>query len=194
MPFKDLLDRGVLSRIIILWVVSMVILWSVFAIGIVTHPQAWTDVQPVETQAGWNVFSFILSYILILLTLITLGNLFVRFGTVTPGLLILGIQIVTIGWTAGTNGFREPFPSVESANVAFLRIGLWEITAYISICAITLGKSLLVADTFPAEKWTKITRLKDLTFTRTEVIASILSVLALLSAAFIEAFFPPHIV
>jgi hypothetical protein len=193
MSLQNLLEKDVLSRIFILWLVSMPVLWLIFAVGAYTHQDAWVNVQAVEPQTGWNVFWFILRNNFLILGLITLGNLFVRFGAVTPGLLILAIQIVTIGWTAGTNSFMEPFPSIEAANTAFVRIGLWEITTYISICAITLSKSLLVADTFPAKRWTKTTRLKDVTFTRAEVIASILSVFALVSVAYIEAFFPLQI-
>jgi hypothetical protein len=192
MSLQNLLEKDVLTRILILWLVSMPVLWLIFAVGAYTHQDAWVNVQAVEPQTGWNVFWFILRNNFLILGLITLGNLFVRFGAVTPGLLILAIQIVTIGWTAGTNSFMEPFPSIEAANTAFVRIGLWEITAYISICAITLSKSILVADTFPAKRWTKTTRLKDVTFTRAEVIASLLSVFALVSAAYIEAFFPLH--
>ena len=193
MSLQNLFEKGVLSRIFILWLVSMSVMWAVFAVGAYTHQDAWVNVQPVEPQTGWNVFWFILRNNFLIVGLIILGNLFVRFGAVTPGLLILAIQVVTIGWTAGTNSFIEPFPSIEAANAAFVQIGLWEITAYISICAITLNKSLFVADTFPAKRWTKTTPLKDVTFTRTEVVASILSVFALVFAAYIEAFFPLHI-
>lgn len=188
MSLQNLLEKGVLSRILILWLVSMSLLWAVFAVGAYSHPDAWVNVQPVEPQTGWGVFWFILRNNFLILGLITVGNLFVRFGAVTPGLLVLSIQLVTIGWTAGTNGFSDPFLSVAAANTAFLRIGLWEVTAYIAICAITLNKSLLIADTFPAKKWTKVTRLRDVSFTRTEILASTVGVLALLFAAYTEAF------
>lgn len=192
MSLQNLLEKDLLSRILILWLVSMSVLWAVFAVAAYTHPDAWVNVQTVEPQTGWSVFWFILLNNFLILGLITLGNLFVRFGAVTPGLLILAIQLITIGWTAGTNGFMEPFPSISAANTTFVKIGLWEITAYLSICAITLNKSLFVADTFPAKKWTKTTPLKDVTFTRSEVVAATLSVSALVLAAYIEAFFPFH--
>lgn len=190
MTLQNLLEKGVLSRIAMLWLISMFVLWAVFAVGAYTHPDAWVDIPPVESQTGWSVFWFILRSNFLVLGLIALGNLFVRFGVVTPGLVVLAIQVITIGWIAGTNSFMEPFPSIQAANTAFMRIGLWEVTAYISICAITLSKSLLVADAFPARKWTKITHWKDLTFTRAEVITSILTVFVLVMAAYIEAFLP----
>jgi hypothetical protein len=188
MSFQKWLEKEVLSRIFILWLGSMSVLWTVFAVGAYTHQDAWVNVQRVEPQTGWGVFWFILRNNFLILGLITLGNLFVRFGAVTPGLLILAIQLVTIGWTAGTNSFMEPFPSIKAANTAFVQIGLWEITAYISIYAITLNKSLLVADTFPAKTWANVTRLRDVRFSRTEISASVISLLALLFAAYTEAF------
>jgi hypothetical protein len=100
MSLHNLLEKGVLSRIFILWLVSMSVLGAVFAVGAYTHQDAWVNVQPVEQQTGWSVFWFILRNNFLILGLIALGNLFVRFGAVTPGLLILAIQLVTIGWTA----------------------------------------------------------------------------------------------
>ena len=81
------------------------------------------------------------------------GNLLVRFGVVTPGPLVLDRSGCAIGWLAGTNGFEVPFPSVAAANMQYLRIGLWETSAYAVFCGLTLTKSLLVADSFPAKEW-----------------------------------------
>ena len=178
----------VLWRTVFIWLGFMVVLWTIFAVGWVTHPQAWRNVILVEPQKGWQVFGLILCNNFLLLALITLGNLFIRFGNVTPGLVILGIQATVIGWTAGTNGFIEPFQSVTAANTAFLYIGLWETTAYVVICAVTLSKSLLVSDTFPAKKWVKSTSIKELTFTRLEFGIALLGLFALIGAAAIEAF------
>ena len=108
--------------------------WIVFAIGLVTHPGVFTNLPAVGRETGWRVVAFILGNNGVLMLLIIFGNLFVRFGNVTPGLLILAYEAVMIGWTAGTNGFMEPFPSVAAANAAFLRIGLWETTAYVLLC------------------------------------------------------------
>jgi len=120
--------------------------------------------------------------------LIALGNLFVRFGNITPGLAILGIQAVIIGWTAGTNAFTEPFQTVTAANAAFLRIGLWETSAYVLICAVTLPKSMLVSSTFPAKAWVKSTPLKDVRFTKLEIVIGGLGLVVLCLAAIVEAF------
>lgn len=179
---------NVALRSVILWLVFMLILWTVFALGWATHPQAWNSAASFYSETGWQVFWFILGHNLPLLLLIVAGNLFVRFGSFTPGLVILFYQAVAIGWVAGTNSFTEPFPTVAAANTAFLHIGLWETTAYVLICAVTLPKSLYIADTFPAKEWTAIGRIKDLRFNLTESLIGSAGILCLIVAAISEAF------
>jgi hypothetical protein len=186
----NLYESPVPSRTLIVWLAFMAMLWAAFAAGLVTHPDAWANVPPVERETGWSVFQFILRNNFLIAALILAGNIFVRFGTFTPGLVVLGIQAVLIGWTAGTNGFLEPFPSLAAANEAFLRIGLWETTAYALLCSVTIDKSLLIADTFPATKWTESRTWKEIRFTTTEIVVSVLAVLSLLCAAYVEAFLP----
>ncbi|MBB1512859.1 stage II sporulation protein M [Tessaracoccus sp. MC1627] len=174
----------------LIWLSFMTITWLVAGIGYLSHPQAWQDVPAVQVDKGWDVFLFIMAHNLVLLGLIALGNVFVRFGAVTVGLLILFWQAVAIGWTAGTNGFMEPFPNFEAANKAFLFVGLWETTAYVLICAATVNKSLLVSDTFPAREWSERHSWKELRLTRSEWAMVVASVLLLLGAATVEAFIP----
>ncbi|HHV44903.1 MAG TPA: hypothetical protein GXX57_09610 [Firmicutes bacterium] len=125
----------------------------------------------------------------IVLLLIGAGNLFVRFGVVTPGLLVLVVQGATIGWVAGTNSFEVPFTSVAAANMQYLRIGLWETSAYAIFCAVTLTKSLLVADSFPAKEWAEKHTLRSLRFSGTEKALGLLAFLFLIGAALIEALY-----
>lgn len=190
MAINKLYDLPVLVRTGLLWLVFMAILWTIFAIGLAAHPEAWNNIVPAVSEKGWNVFGYIIISNFLILALIALGNLFVRFGNITPGLVILGIQAIIIGWTAGTNGFTEPFQSVAAANTAFLHIGLWETTAYVLLCAVTLPKSLLTSRTFPAKIWVKSMPLKDLRFTKPEIIIAGLSLIVLCFAAAAEAF-PP---
>lgn len=188
--FKRLYDLPVIARTGWLWLGFMVLLWGVFGAGILTHPQAWTNVRVVEPDLGSNVFWYILRNNLALLFLIFAGNIFARFGKATPGLVVLCLQAAIIGWTAGTNGFQEPFASVAEANRAFLRIGLWETTAYVLICGVTLNKSLLIADTFPARRWIKTLGWREIRFSRGEILISLGALLGLLGAAYMEAFLP----
>lgn len=116
------------------------------------------------------------------------GNIFVRFNIVTPGLVVLVVQAVMIGWLAGSNGFEVPFASITAANIQFLRIGLWETTAYALVGAVTLPKSLLVADKFPAKEWSQTRKLKDIKFSNAEICILLVGITVLLVAAIIETF------
>jgi hypothetical protein len=187
---KTLYRINTLPRAALIWCGFLAALWIVFGAAYLTHPQAWKTGTDVVRQTGWEVFSYILSRNIPLLLLIVAGNLFVRFGAVTPGLIILAVQAVIIGWTAGTNGFMEPFPTVAEANYAFLRIGLWETTAYALLCAVTLPKSLLIASRFPAQKWDQQRSLKDLNFSKSEWLIAAAGIVCLIGAAAVEAFFP----
>lgn len=172
----------------LLWLAFMVTTWSVAGIAYLTHPQAWQNVPAVQPEKGWDVFLFIIASNSLLCGLIAIGNLFVRFGRVTVGSLILFWQAVAIGWTAGTNGFVEPFSSFSAANRAFLFVGLWETTVYVLICAVTITKSRLISDTFPAREWSQQRSWKELKFTRAECLVFAASVVLLLGAAGVEAF------
>jgi len=185
---KRLLTMNVVARSLALWAAFMLVMGLVFALGWATHRDAWNTGVDVPRETGWPVLWFILGHNLLLIALIVAGNLFVRFGGVTPGLLVLAWQAVAIGWTAGTNGFMEPFPTVRAANEAFLRIGLWETTAYALICAVTLTQSLYVADTFPAKAWAETRRIRDLRFSSADILVAGTGLLSLLFAAVSEAF------
>ena len=185
---SKLFRQHVFVRSAVLWAVLMCVLWGVFAVGVWTHPDAWSNIARVEVETGWNALAYIVAMNAMVLLLIVIGNVFVRFGPVTPGLLVLGWQAIAIGWTAGTNSFAEPFSSVAQANAAFLRIGLWETTAYALVCAVTLDKSLNVSDSFPAKRWSEVRRLRDLRFSRAEIAVAVASLTCLLAAAVIEAF------
>lgn len=185
---KSLYSQSVLKRTVLVWLAYMLLQWAVFGLGLATHPQAWQGVSPAAGEAGWRFLLFILGSNGLILLLIAAGNLFVRFGSVTPGLAILLLKGVQIGWMAGTNGFSPPFASVAAANAAFLRVGLWETTAYAVICAVTLTKSLHVADSFPAGRWVETKQLRELSFTSAEKLVALAGVLCLIGAALAEAF------
>jgi len=185
---RDLYEKNAFIRAMILWLAFMALLWSAFGVGLAIHPEAWRDVPPPTRDTGWDVLLFILAHNGLLLGLIVVGNLFVRFGVITPGLLILAWQAVNIGWIAGTNAFMEPFPSVAAANAAFLRIGLWEITAYVLIGAATLPKSCLISDEFPPQSWAETRALTDLRFTSREKAVIAGALISFLGAALMEAF------
>ncbi len=87
---------------------------------------------------------------------------------------------------AGSNGFKVPFTGVLEANIRYLKVGLWETTAYSTIYAVTMTKSLLISDSFPAKKWSKIRKLEEIKFTSREIFITAFALLCLVTAAVIE--------
>ncbi|HHT74215.1 MAG TPA: hypothetical protein GX008_10950 [Firmicutes bacterium] len=192
--FSGLYQVGAVKRTIIIWLLLQAVLWVFFVIGYLARPGAWQDVPAIApASAAVGGVASTLGYIVfrnaIVLLLIGAGNILVRFGSVTPGLLVLLVQGATIGWVAGTNGFEVPFPSIAAANLQYLRIGLWETSAYAVFCGLTLTKSLLVADGFPAKEWVEKHTLSSLKFSRVERILALLTLLFLVGAALVEALY-----
>jgi hypothetical protein len=183
----SLFRQPALLRTAVLWAGMMTLMMVTFGVGVITHPEVWTGVSARETTGGWSLLGTALLHNMLIVLLIGLGNLFVRFSWFTPGLLILIIQALIIGWTAGTNAFADPFPSVAAANAAFLRIGLWETSAYAVVCGVTLTKSRLIADTLPATAWEAQRPLRTLTFTRSERRLLVIGLVMLIGAAVTEA-------
>lgn len=191
--FGRIYQLGAIKRTIIIWLSFQGLLWLVFGISYFTHRDAWLNVVEIDpgtaTLGGWWItFLYIVLSNLFICLLIMAGNIFVRFNIVTPGLVVLVIQAVMIGWLAGSNGFEVPFVSVTAANIQFLRIGLWETTAYALVCAVTLPKSLLVAEKFPAKAWSQTRKLKDIKFSKDEISIFLLGITVLIIAAIIETF------
>ena len=181
-------------RTLLIWVGFQLLLWSVFVVGFLTHGEAWQRVIPVPPGAGAEggfaaTLLYILGRNLMICLLIVAGNILFRFGWFTPGLAILVLQGVNIGWLAGSNGFEVPFATVGAANLQYLRIGLWETTAYAIACAITLNKSLLVARSFPAKTWDEKRTLHEIRLENVEKFIVLLGGATLLVASVIEASF-----
>ncbi len=191
-PKITLYEMGPLKRSVVIWVLFQIVLWITFGIAYYFNLDAWNRgadiIHTVSTEDSlFKTFFIIIVNNLILFFLIALGNIFVRFGIVTPGILILLFQGIMIGWTAGTNSFEYPFPSVLEANIQYLKVGLWETTSYALICGITLTKSLYISDTFPAKEWSSISKLNEISFNFTERILAVVSLAILVLSAFIEA-------
>lgn len=187
---KRILKMDVIKRTLIMWIFFQLLLWIVFGISAFFHQNAWIDVKEIlSITPNFNeTLLFILVSNLVICLLLILGNIFVRFGSVTPGLVILAMQMISIGWLAGANDFQFPFTSMMSANLNYLKIGLWETTAYILVCAVTLPKSLYISSTFPATKWAEIRKLHSIKLNKKETIIVLISLLCLIGAALVETF------
>lgn len=70
----------------------------------------------------------------------------------------------------------------------YFRIGLWETTAYALACAVTLPKSLNIAQTFPAKEWSQTRRLRDVSLSTVERGLLLLGGVVLVGAAIVETF------
>lgn len=190
---KSIYKMDVFKRSFIIWLTFQAILFLTFGIAFYFNPDAWNTVsEAAYTIASLNnsIFRSFLAIVgnnLILFSLIIIGNVFVRFGVITPGLLILLIQGIIIGYVAGSNSFEFPFASVAEANFQYLKVGLWETTAYALICAVTMTKTLHIADSFPAKQWTAVRKLREINFSIAERIIVLISVLLLITAGYIEA-------
>jgi hypothetical protein len=185
-----LYQLGGLRRAAVVWVAFMVVLWSAFAGAALAYPDAFRGVEPaerVDSMAGLALFLYISVMNGMILLLIAGGNLFARFGWVTPGLIVLLLQGVQIGWMAGSNAFEFPFPSMAAANLAFLRVGLWETSACALICAVTLPHPLLISETFPPRAWSETRKLSDLRLGHQETVVLFLAIAMWLGAAVSEA-------
>ena len=188
----DIYKMDVFKRSAIIWVAFQVILWVTFYISYLFNVDSWSNVLEaghVVSNSGsfLSTLLFIIGNNLIIILIITLGNMFVRFGVIIPGLLVLLIQGIVIGSVAGSNTFEFPFVSVLEANIQYLKVGLWETTAYALICGVTLTKSLNIARTFPEKEWSEVRKLKDINFTTAEKSLAVISILVLIMSAFIEA-------
>ena len=107
------------------WIIFQFILWLTFTISYFTHISSWNHSNnPIMSNPDnlLKTFLFIIVNNLILFSIIGLGNIFVRFGLFTLGLIVLIIQGVTIGIIAGTNSFEFPFTSVLAANIQYLKL------------------------------------------------------------------------
>lgn len=189
--FKSIYQMGPLKRSIIIWALFQIVLWLVFLVSYYINTEAWNIVSS-EVQTTSNSvlsgFLYIIGMNSILFFIIVIGNIFVRFGLITLGPIILLLQGIMIGYVAGTNSFEFPFINVVEANLQYLRVGLWETTAYALICAVTMTKSLYISDSFPAKKWIEVRTLREIRFSLMEKIIIIVSIILLITVAYIEAF------
>ncbi len=188
---ESILRMSVLGRSVWIWLAFKLVLWMTFGLSYLIYKEEWVNVVKVQAssaaEGGWaSTLFFILASNLLICLLIAGGNIFVRFGSVSPGLVILLIQAVSIGWLAGSNGFEIPFESIGQANLKYLKVGLWETSAYALTCAVTLPKSLYISRTFPAEKWSEIRSFKEIQFNIIEVTVLVIIGVLIICAALIE--------
>ena len=92
-----LYQMDAIKRSVVIWLGFQAVLWFVFGIGYASHKEAWTNVIGVESATAavggwWTTLLYIILSNLLVCTLIVGGNLFVRFGVITPGFLVLAVD------------------------------------------------------------------------------------------------------
>ena len=189
----NLYKADVWKRTLIIWLFCQIVMWLIFGVSYLCHQDAWINVSDVvgnndSINEWWSLFLFIVFNNLFICILIMIGNWFVRFNIITPGVLILLLQIIGIGWVAGSNAFEFPFTSVSEANIQYLKIGLWEVTAYIFSFSATISKSLNESNRFLPNKWDKTRSLKEMKPNKSEILIIAIAVILIIVAALIETF------
>ena len=108
--FSSLYKVGAVKRTIIIWFLLQGVLWAFFAdIGNLAKPSAWDNVQRWPRQAQRlaelqpTIAGTSLQRNAVVMLFIGGGNLFVRFGSVTPRPAGAPRAGGAIGWLAGTN-------------------------------------------------------------------------------------------
>lgn len=183
--FTHLLTMGTYKRTATVWMGFMALLWGTFGLARLVHPGAYPGVaEPVVTSpTGIGLFAYIAAMNGFIILMLVVGNLFVRFSWFTPGLIILILQAIAIGWTAGSNAFEVPFATVGDAHSAFLRVGLLETSAYAIVTAVTLTKSCLISSTFPPKEWAETRKLSEVPWSRSDLVMLTVALVMWLGAA-----------
>ena len=148
--FSGLYQVGAVKRTIIIWLLLQAVLWVFFVIGYLARPGAWQDVPAIApASAAVGGVASTLGYIVfrnaIVLLLIGAGNILVRFGSVTPGLLVLLVQGATIGWVERM-ALRFPFQACSCQPAVFTHRPM-ETSAY-AVLRTDSTKSLLLPTVF----------------------------------------------
>lgn len=180
------------KRCIVMWIVFQVLLWGIFFIAFFLNKDKWENINinkiEQEISIGMCVSSFVRILIMNILiyTIIAAGNLIARINIFTPGTVILLIHAIGLGWLAGINGFSVEFDSLLSANIQFLKVDLWEYTAYILVCCVTMTKSVYILEDYKMRKFEKTSSLKEIKFTKIETKVLAISFAILVTSAIIE--------
>lgn len=185
-----LFERGVGVRVVVLWLVTLTIMFVSFGL----HLWLGNGYEQVAAVPPERASTRLLP---LLLTIwgINLANALVigftstlfRFGPVNVGTLYLTVQVVMIGRIAGLNRFEYPMANVGEGLLQFLRVGLWEVTAYAIVAGVTLTKARWIADRPGASTWRERRTWAELDWGRTEWTMLAVATVLLLGSGVVEA-------
>lgn len=176
-----------LTRIGVLWLLTFSVLFASFTLHLwVGSGYEGEIVQPTETESVAQVVAIAIPVNLANLGIIGVASLLFRFGPLNPGTLYLLVLAAFVGRIAGLNEFEYPMESFAAGLAQFARVGLWEMTAYVIVGAITMSKARWIADRPFARTWREERRWGDIAWDRLEVIWLVSAVLLIVGAALVE--------
>ena len=164
-----------------------------YAFGLLFLPEGVMGTLPLPSLAffeGEQSFSALVArtamYNLFALLLIVGMNHF-RVRRFTLGYLPLYANTLLMGLFAGTNSFSGGISTYTLEGwLMFLRIGFLEFSAYILVCAATVGLAMFHADRWQGEQFKRIRRLRDMRLSKQELVLALVALGLLIVAAYNE--------
>lgn len=149
-------ERPVGVRLVVLWVAMLALTFGSFGVHLWLgdgYGEAAATTAAPEAPSLLRLVAIIWSINLANAAVIGLTSTLFRFGPFNVGTLYLAVQVVMIGRIAGLNAFEFPMSSIADGLLQFLRVGLWEVTAYVIVAAVTITKARWIADRLGASEW-----------------------------------------
>lgn len=179
--------QAVFIRIAALWLAVFTVLFASFALHLwLGEGYEREVVRPVEVESTWQVLAIALPLNLGMLALIGLSSTLFRFGSLNPGTLVVFVLAFTIGRIAGLNDFEYPMLGIGEGLVRFVQVGLWEMSAYVIVAAVTMTKSRWIADRLGARQWRTERRWRDIEWAGNEIACLGIAVVLIFGAAVVE--------
>lgn len=179
--------QPVLIRVVVLWLATFAVLFASFALHLwLGDGYEGEATGPTDAESVGEVLAVALPINLGMLAFIGASSTLFRFGPLNPGTLVIFILAFTIGRVAGLNDFEYPMSSVGAGLVRFAQVGLWEVSAYVLVAAVTMTKSRWIADRVGAKRWRTERRWRDLEWTSSEVACFGVAVVLIVVAAVAE--------
>ena len=170
-----------------------ILLALTYAFGLLLLPEGVMRALPLPSltffegeQSFSSLFARTVAWNLFALLLIVGMNHF-RVRRFTLGYLPLYANTLLMGLFAGTNSFSGGISTYTLEGwLMFLRIGFLEFSAYILVCAATVGLAMFHADRWRGEQFKRIRRLRDMRLSKQELVLALVALGLLIVAAYNE--------
>lgn len=182
-------EQTVGVRLAVLWVVMLALTFGSFGVHLWLgdgYGEAAAATTAPEVPSLLGLLALIWSINLANAAVIGLASTLFRFGPFNVGTLYLAVQLVMIGRIAGLNTFAYPMASVSDGLLQFIRVGLWEVTAYVIVAAVTITKARWIADRLGASEWRQRRTWRELDWSGTERSLLVAAVGLILGAGLVE--------